>query len=88
MVHYIEYCCCLLDIESVEPNTGSMAGGTWITIRGKHFGVLKDNIEVKVAGIPCKVNTLDDRKIVCVTGEVKESNVDGDIFPGRSDMNP
>jgi hypothetical protein len=38
------------DVTSVEPRSGSRAGGTILTIKGKAFSFIKENVKVTVGG--------------------------------------
>ncbi|XP_067882121.1 fibrocystin-like isoform X3 [Heterodontus francisci] len=53
------------EITSVHPVSGSLAGGTDITITGNFFN---DLIAVAVAGIPCTKMKFSSTEIVCTTG--------------------
>lgn len=77
-----------LDIDQVEPSTGSMKGGTLLTITGKAFGTLKENIKVTVAGVPCIVQELMRTSIKCLTGEADTQFLQRNEFPGASQCYP
>ncbi|XP_006893002.1 PREDICTED: plexin-B1 [Elephantulus edwardii] len=60
-------------IHSVEPLTGPVDGGTRVTIRGSNLGQHVQDVQdtVKVAGVPCAVDTEEyevSSSLVCVTG--------------------
>ncbi|XP_058162846.1 fibrocystin isoform X2 [Dasypus novemcinctus] len=58
------------EILSVFPETGSLGGGTDITITGDFF----DNpAQVTIAGIPCDIRHVSPRKIECTTRSPGES---------------
>lgn len=50
--------CILPVVTDVSPDTGSVAGGTEVTIRGHGFSTLKENMIVYVAGRRCDVTRL------------------------------
>lgn len=71
-----------IDVENVEPKMGSINGGTLLSITGKHFGSNKENIKVKVAGVDCKVVSVDNEMIKCRTGVQDLEASEGEVFPG------
>uniref|UniRef100_A0A673XVD6 Plexin b2a n=1 Tax=Salmo trutta TaxID=8032 RepID=A0A673XVD6_SALTR len=61
--------------EKVSPSTGPAAGGTVITISGKHLDTAnKDDVIVTVGGTPCKVLSFGS-EITCETGVYKGQKV-------------
>ena len=66
----------------MEPTSGSMEGGTLLTITGKFFGNNKENVKVTVAGSPCMVQSVTSERITCITTPVAQENLQGDLFPG------
>ena len=70
-----------IDIKSIEPSKGSVAGGTLLTIKGRYFGSHKKNVQVKVAGINCQVKSVTPDTITCVTG-AEDGNYSSDAYPG------
>ncbi|XP_067840890.1 fibrocystin-like [Heptranchias perlo] len=58
------------EILAVNPMSGSLAGGTDITIAGNFFN---DLITVAVAGIPCTKTRYSSNEIVCTTGSIQRS---------------
>ena len=72
----------ILDIESITPNTGGMAGGTLVTIKGKGFKVTKDKIKIDIAGKPCEVQSNTADEIVCKTSPAQASDFTGDEYAG------
>jgi hypothetical protein len=64
-------------IESVEPSSGSVKGGTLIKIKGRGFkGFVPektdpnlDVVTVSINGDPCKVVESDPSEIQCITSE-------------------
>ena len=73
-----------LDIARIEPKQGSIAGGSEITIHGDYFGMKKEVIRVKVAGVECTVLSVNNTHIVCLTGQFDASKITGDVQPGMS----
>ena len=71
-----------LDIESVFPSHGSKKGGTTLTITGKFFGKDADKIKVRVGGVECKVQSVVDDTIECVTGI--ESDTQPEFYLGMN----
>nr|XP_020849568.1 fibrocystin isoform X3 [Phascolarctos cinereus] len=57
------------EILSVFPATGSLGGGTDITITGDFFDF---PAQVTVADIPCEIKYISPRKIECTTGPLKQ----------------
>ena len=73
-----------VDISSIEPKSGSYAGGTILRINGHFFGNIKSNVKVKVAGVDCKVLTCSRELITCETGPIDINyKKDGLLYPGR-----
>lgn len=56
------------DIQSVSPSSGSLLGGTILTIRGKGFSDIAKNVKVFVAGVECEVLSSSLTQIKCRTG--------------------
>ncbi|XP_072266168.1 fibrocystin [Pyxicephalus adspersus] len=52
------------EIQSVTPKSGSIGGGTDITITGDFF---QQPIQVAVAGAPCKIRSVIPKVIICTT---------------------
>ncbi|XP_075403398.1 plexin-B1 [Tenrec ecaudatus] len=64
-------------IHSVEPLTGPVDGGTRVTIRGSNLGQHVRDVQdtVRVAGVPCAVDTQEyevSSSLVCTTGRSPE----------------
>ncbi|NXD15876.1 PKHD1 protein, partial [Nothocercus nigrocapillus] len=57
------------EISSVFPASGSLGGGTELTIMGDFF---EEPVEVTVAGVRCKVQHLSPQKISCTTEPVSK----------------
>ncbi|CAB3988469.1 fibrocystin-L isoform X1, partial [Paramuricea clavata] len=70
------------DVTSVEPRSGSRAGGTILTIKGKAFSFIKENVKVNVGGVPCEVLTSNRDTITCKTGALREENEGREFYPG------
>jgi len=58
-----------LQIRSVEPEVGSVGGGTKLTIDGRGFGydgsVDYDDIEIVVGHGECEIESLSSDQIIC-----------------------
>uniref|UniRef100_A0A8D0HLS2 PKHD1 ciliary IPT domain containing fibrocystin/polyductin n=1 Tax=Sphenodon punctatus TaxID=8508 RepID=A0A8D0HLS2_SPHPU len=61
------------EILSVFPVSGSLGGGTDLTIRGDLFD---KPVQVTVSGIPCTIKHLSPQKIICTTGSVNKTTRD------------
>eukprot|EP01035_Chromulina_nebulosa_P018019 gene18019-23659_t len=57
-------------ITNIYPNSGSLAGGTTITIKGSGFSTSSELLTVLVGGKSCKVISSSINTIVCITDEV------------------
>ncbi|XP_042739412.1 fibrocystin-like [Lagopus leucura] len=68
------------EIASVFPATGSLAGGTDLTITGDFF---EEPVQVTAAGVPCKVKRVSPRQIICTTEAVGRSRMLGAPQPGN-----
>ncbi|NXU49945.1 PKHD1 protein, partial [Turnix velox] len=55
------------EIISVSPTTGSLGGGTDLTVIGDFF---EEPLQVTAAGVPCKVKHVSPQQIRCTTGPV------------------
>ena len=69
-------------MHSISPNTGSMEGGTLLTITGEYFGKRTKYTWVKVAGTPCKIVDVQPNQIKCVTGKPNPESLKGNTFAG------
>lgn len=69
----------------MEPSEGSKEGGTLLTITGKAFGTRKENIKVKVGGVPCAVQEVstDGDVVKCITGKPTEADLNATVFAGK-----
>jgi len=54
-------------VTSIEPNTGSMAGGTLVTITGGGFSMDESKNEVTIGNYPCKILSSTIEQIICST---------------------
>lgn len=66
---------------------GSMKGGTILTITGKYFGkhTQIENVEIKIGEIDCRVISVAEHTIKCMTSEANEDYIKQGIFPGKCD---
>uniref|UniRef100_A0A8C3TE47 PKHD1 ciliary IPT domain containing fibrocystin/polyductin n=1 Tax=Chelydra serpentina TaxID=8475 RepID=A0A8C3TE47_CHESE len=58
------------EIASVFPVSGSLGGGSDLTITGDFFD---QPVKVTVAGVPCEIKRCSPRKISCTTGPIDET---------------
>ncbi|XP_019392718.1 PREDICTED: fibrocystin isoform X8 [Crocodylus porosus] len=58
------------EIVSVFPTSGSLGGGTRLTITGDFFD---HPLKVTVAGVPCENRYISPWKIICITGPVDKT---------------
>ncbi|CAH1789358.1 unnamed protein product [Owenia fusiformis] len=56
------------EVIGVTPSTGSLAGGTKITISGRNFDETNAPALAEISGVPCMVENVTDTEIVCITG--------------------
>ncbi|XP_053372850.1 fibrocystin-L-like [Mercenaria mercenaria] len=71
----------ILNIHSVWPTSGSIYGGTIITIKGNGFVLNESN--VKVGSVLCDVETISISEILCVTRSHQAGSVSITISSGR-----
>jgi hypothetical protein len=64
----------LSHVESVSPVSGSLAGGTELTISGGGFEA--GFTSVTIDGVMCMISSMDYNTIVCVTGSSRETTAD------------
>lgn len=65
----------VMEIVSVEPRAGSMAGGSLLTIHGSGFGNNEENASVILDGSPCEIVTINSSHITCETSSHSEGTV-------------
>ncbi|XP_018417108.1 PREDICTED: fibrocystin-like [Nanorana parkeri] len=58
------------EIRSVSPESGSIGGGTDVTITGDFF---QYSVKVTAAGAPCKIRSVSPRLIVCTTSPNRQT---------------
>ncbi|XP_016286616.2 fibrocystin isoform X1 [Monodelphis domestica] len=68
------------EIWSVFPVSGSLGGGTDITITGDFFDY---SAQVTIAGIPCRIKYISPRKIECTTRPLKQDTKLTSPHPGN-----
>ncbi|XP_038045747.1 fibrocystin-L-like [Patiria miniata] len=69
------------DILNVEPQVGSLEGGTLLTITGKYFDGYAAS--VLVGGVPCEISNITSTEIKCVTGPAAANQ---SVYPGDTGM--
>lgn len=62
---------------SLQPSSGSLAGGTLLTITGNGFAAL--NTSVRVGPYPCTIMTLTPAMVTCLTNAYRETQVQVNI---------
>ncbi|XP_042362122.1 fibrocystin-L-like [Plectropomus leopardus] len=72
------------EVTGVSPSMGSILGGTLITIHGRFFDETDLPARVLVGGLPCKIQSVYDEKIICRTAKQKMNNVT--LYPGGRGM--
>ena len=75
-----------LQITSVRPLSGSIYGGTLVTIRGTGFGNTADFVQVSVGGAACAVSTVSNQMITCVTGNYGSENTAAVMVTIKTDL--
>ncbi|XP_077992871.1 fibrocystin-L-like [Glandiceps talaboti] len=68
------------EIYDVYPTTGSIEGGTYLTISGDYFDT---DAEVYVGGVPCTIDNVTMTEITCWTGAKSTSQA---LYPGQRGM--
>ncbi|KAM9839131.1 PKHD1 like 1, tandem duplicate 1 [Aulostomus maculatus] len=69
------------EVIGVTPSSGSVMGGTLLTIRGRFFDETDHPARVLVGGVPCEIQSVSDDRITCLTPE-QQVNSNQTIFPG------
>lgn len=67
-------------ISDIIPKMGSTEGGTTVKIIGQHLGSYSNKTTVTIGNIPCKVISVSNTLITCITG--KQSMNAADLYPG------
>ncbi|XP_065144791.1 fibrocystin-L-like [Paramisgurnus dabryanus] len=68
------------EVTGVFPSEGSVLGDTSLTIQGRYFDETDSKAVVLVGGEACQIQTISDKKIVCVTPGYEKTNMT--VFPG------
>ena len=58
-----------VDIESITPQLGSVAGGQLVTLIGTGFSDDAAEMEITIGDVPCSIESLSFGQIVCRSGE-------------------
>ncbi|XP_058475058.1 PKHD1 like 1, tandem duplicate 1 [Solea solea] len=69
------------EVKGVSPSSGSVLGGTLLTIQGRFFDETDQPARVLVGGLPCEIQSLSDDMITCRTAEHRMNNKTS-IYPG------
>ena len=74
-----------LQVDSVTPGNGSIAGGTVLTIEGAGFSSNTEDVHVTVGGVTCDLQSASFEKLECVTRSTSATHyVDNSgTHPGR-----
>ena len=64
-------------VTSISPRRGSTAGGTLITLTvvGLPLGIDVDGAAVRIAGLPCKVQSVTVSEVICLTASYGVTSV-------------
>lgn len=54
-------------VHGINPNAGSICGGTQLTVYGSGFSPVPSDVSVQIAGKPCAVTMSSESEIVCTT---------------------
>ena len=57
----------ILQVTSITPDTGSLAGGSLVTITGDGFGTSLTQTNISFGDVNCEVQSVSDTKVECVT---------------------
>ena len=60
-------------VTGVSPRSGSVAGGTELTISGSGFGIDAAALSIEVAGVPCVIATLKVGKLTCRLAPINDA---------------
>eukprot|EP00039_Didymoeca_costata_P018192 m.332487 g.332487 ORF g.332487 m.332487 type:complete len:4620 (+) comp16956_c0_seq1:136-13995(+) len=62
-------------VTSVSPTSGSVRGGTEISLTGTGFSLAEDN-DVTVGGLPCIISEVSFESLKCIVPEVNDNGLD------------
>ncbi|KAJ8273405.1 hypothetical protein GJAV_G00101260 [Gymnothorax javanicus] len=68
------------EVKKVSPSMGSTQGGTLLSIEGSYFDETDRPAKVLVGGQECKILSLSDERITCMTPRHQVNNMT--VFPG------
>ena len=66
-------------VNSITPSSGSISGGTRLTITGSGFCVAPERVAVRVGSVPCDIVSSSLSEITCITGPSSISAVDSPV---------
>ncbi|KAM8840499.1 PKHD1 like 1, tandem duplicate 1 isoform 3-T3 [Spinachia spinachia] len=69
------------EVTGVSPSTGSIMGGTMLTIYGRFFDQTDQPARVLVGGLPCEIQTVSDDRMTCRVAK-QEMNGNMTLYPG------
>lgn len=55
-------------VTAINPNSGTAAGGTEVTITGSGFSATVEENEISFDGVPCEISSASETEIVCTSG--------------------
>ena len=77
----------LPSVQSLSPNSGSIYGGTLLTINGNGFDMAQ-NLVVSIGGRTCIIQSVILSKILCLTSNHKEGNFTVSITSNNANFPP
>ncbi|XP_075907773.1 fibrocystin-L-like [Nelusetta ayraudi] len=69
------------EVTRVTPSTGSVMGGTLLTVHGHFFDQTERPARVLVGGLPCRVESVSDDMITCRTAK-QDMKSNMTVYPG------
>ncbi|XP_057684607.1 fibrocystin-L-like [Corythoichthys intestinalis] len=70
------------EVTGITPSDGSVMGGTLLTIHGRFFDETDQPACVLVGGLPCKIKSLRDDEITCMTQKQQMDGKNMTAYPG------
>ena len=64
---------------SISPSSGSLFGGTLVTISGSGFSYLSSHLDVQIGGAPCHIVSSSFSVIQCITSDSTTSPSTGEV---------
>lgn len=63
-------------VTSLSPSSGSILGGSELTLGGTGFSISPDRVAVMIGGVPCDITSSSHSEIRCTTGPSRSPNAD------------